>query len=197
MPPRTKETVLDAIDGYHSIPLDKESQPLTTFITEWERFMYLRTPQGYLASGDTYPRKYNEIIKDIPCKLKIVDDILVYDSNIEEAFYHTFDLLLQCAKNAIVLNTDKFQFYQDVVKFGGLQITPSRVTPSESMIQVILNFTAPRTITDTRSWFWLFNQVAWGYSLGPVIVKQNSKFSWNQSLEDAFKDSQRVIIDLV
>ena len=29
------------------------------------------------------------------------------------------------------------------------------------------------------------------------LVKQNSKFAWNQSLEDAFKDSKRVIIDLV
>ena len=42
VPPNTKKTVLDAVDGYHSIPLDEESQPLTTFITEWGRFMYLR-----------------------------------------------------------------------------------------------------------------------------------------------------------
>ena len=29
------------------------------------------------------------------------------------------------------------------------------------------------------------------------LVKQNSKFAWNQSLEDAFKNSKKVIIDLV
>ena len=29
------------------------------------------------------------------------------------------------------------------------------------------------------------------------LVKQNSKFAWNQSLEDAFKDSKRIIIHLV
>ena len=34
VPPKQKKTVLDAVDGYHSVPLDKESQPLTTFITE-------------------------------------------------------------------------------------------------------------------------------------------------------------------
>ena len=43
-----------------------ESQPLTTFITEWGRFMYLRMPQGYVASGDAYTRRYVEIIKNIP-----------------------------------------------------------------------------------------------------------------------------------
>lgn len=45
-----------------------------------------------------------------------------------EAFYHTFDFVLHCAKNGIVLNRDKFQFCQDVVQFGGPQITPSGVT---------------------------------------------------------------------
>ena len=61
----------------------------------------------------------------------------------------------------------------------------------------------PRIIIDARSWFGLVNQVIWAVWLGPVMlpfrdfVKQVSKFARNQSLEDAFKDSQRVIIDLV
>ena len=123
VPPNQKKTLLEAADGYHSLPLDKESQPLTTFITKWGRFMYLRMPQGYLASGDTYTRRYNEVIKDVPRKVKIVDNTLLYNSNIEGAFFHTFDFLLHCAKNGIVLNREIFQFCQDTVQFGGLQIT--------------------------------------------------------------------------
>jgi len=34
VPAGTKKTVF-FVDGYHLIPLDKSSQPLTTFITEW------------------------------------------------------------------------------------------------------------------------------------------------------------------
>ena len=94
VPPNQKKTVLDAVDRYHSVPLDNESQPLTIFITEWGRFMYLRMPQGYLASGNAYTWRYDEVIKDVPCKVKIVDDTLLYDSNIEGAFFHTFDFLL-------------------------------------------------------------------------------------------------------
>ena len=90
MLPRTK-IVLDAVDGYYSIPLDKESQPSTTFITKWGRFIYLRMPQSYLASGDAYTCGYDEIIKDIPGKVKIVDDTLLYDSSsIEVAFLSYF-----------------------------------------------------------------------------------------------------------
>ena len=73
-PPNTKKTVLDAVDGYHSVILDEESQPLTTFITEWGRFMYLRVPGDYLASVDTYTHRYDEVIKGIARKIELVDD---------------------------------------------------------------------------------------------------------------------------
>ena len=87
-------TVLDAMDGYYSILLDEESQPLMTFITEWSCFMYLRMPQGYLASDDANIHRYEEIRKDIPCKVNVVDDNLLFDKNIEDAFNHTLKYLL-------------------------------------------------------------------------------------------------------
>ena len=203
VPPNTKKTVLDTVDGYHSIILDEEAQPLTTFISEWGKFMYLRMPQGYLASGDAYTRRYDEVIKDIARKIKLVDDTLLYDTDIKEAFYHTFDFLTRCAQNGIVLSKDKFQFCKDTIQFGGLQITSSGVSPSESMLNAMLNFPVPKTITDARSWFGLVNQLAWAYSLSPImlpfrdLVKKSSRFSWNQTLEKAFQESKQVIVKLV
>ena len=102
-----------------------------------------------------------------------------------------------------MLNRDKFQFCQDMVQFGGLQITPSEVTPSKPMLEAILNFPIPKTLTDARSWFGLVNQVAWAYSLGPVmlpfrdLVKRDSHFAWDQGLKAAFQHSKQVIVDLV
>ena len=124
-------------------------------------------------------------------------------TNIERAFLHTFDFLLHCAKDEIVLNREKFQFCEDAVQFGGLQITPSGITSSESMLEPILSFPIPRTLTDARSWFGLVNQVTWAYSLGPVmlpfrdLVRQDSHFVWDKSLKDAFEHSKKVIVDLV
>ena len=65
VPPNKKKTILDAVDGYHAIELDAESQPLTTFPAEWGCYKYLRLPKGYLAAGDAYTRRYDEVIKDI------------------------------------------------------------------------------------------------------------------------------------
>ena len=120
VPPNTKKTVLDAVDGYHAKELDEESQPLTIFITEWGRYIYLRMPQRFLAVGDAYTHRYYEVIKDLPRKVKCVDDTLLYDSSIEESFYHTWDFLTLCAEKGIVINADKFQFCRDTATFAGL-----------------------------------------------------------------------------
>ena len=88
IPPNTFKTVLDAVDGHYTMLLDKESQPLTIFITKWGHYMYLHLTQGYLASGDAYTRWYDELIKEVSHKIKIVDDCLLYDHTIEQDFYH-------------------------------------------------------------------------------------------------------------
>ena len=47
--------------------------------------MYLRLPQGYLVSGDAYTRWYDELIKEVPRKIKIEQ---AEHHTIEQAFYH-------------------------------------------------------------------------------------------------------------
>ena len=45
-------------NGYHQVQLDKESSKLTTFITEFGRFRYSRSPQGLQSSGDAYTSRF-------------------------------------------------------------------------------------------------------------------------------------------
>ena len=92
IPPNTKKTILDAVDGYHSVILDEESQLLTTFITPFTphaRFCYVRCPQGLTSANDYYNARYDTIIQDFPRKQKIVDDVALWDDSIENSFWHT------------------------------------------------------------------------------------------------------------
>ena len=50
-------TTIDALCDYWQIPLDKEDQPLTTFITPHGHFIYLRGPKGFAATGDAFCRR--------------------------------------------------------------------------------------------------------------------------------------------
>ena len=203
VPVNSKKTVLDAVDGFHAIPLDDESKPLTTFITEWGRYRSLRLPQGYLAASDAYTRRYDDIIKNVQQKVKCVDDTLLWDPDIETAFYHTWDYLTLCANNGIVINKDKFQFCRDEVLFAGLKLTPTGIKPSDHIISAIRDFPTPKTITDARSWFGLVNQVAWSYAISPTmqpfreLVKPNTKFHWDTQLDKLFNESKQILISNV
>ncbi|XP_068241310.1 uncharacterized protein [Palaemon carinicauda] len=48
---------MDALCGYWRIPLAEEDQALTTFITPYGRYRYLRSPMGFSGSGDAYCRR--------------------------------------------------------------------------------------------------------------------------------------------
>ena len=200
IPTHKKKTVLDATDGYHAIPIDEESKPLTTFITEWGRYRYRRLPQGYLAAGDAYTRRYDNIIKDVKNKVKCVDDTLLWDDSIEESFFHTWEYLQICEDNGITLNKDKFQFCKDTVDFAGLKVTPSGIQPSDKILDSIKNFPKPTDITGARSWFGLVNQVAWAYSMQETmqpfrdLTKPGSKFYWDATLDKIFEESKKKLI---
>ena len=201
VPSGMKKTVIDATDGYHSIPLDEASRHLTTFITPWGRYRYLRLPQGFMAAGDAYTRRYDEIIKDVNNKVKCVDDALLYEPSISENYKSTWNFLKLCQDYGISVNANKFQFCQDNVLFAGLQITNSGIRPAESILAAIRNFPAPKNISDARSWFGLVNQIAWAYSNGKTmqpfreLVKHNHQFHWDENLERLFHESKDVLID--
>ena len=203
IPAHTKKTILDAVDGYHSVPLDEESQPLTSFITPWGRYMYTRVPQGWTGAGDAYTARYDSIISDVPRKVKVVDDTCLWDNSIEECFYHTWDYLTLCAENGVVFNADKFQFCQDTITFAGFNVTPNGVSPSNNVLAAIKDFPAPKDLQGARSWFGLVNQVSWAYATSKImlpfreLVKHKAKFTWDDLLQKIFDESKEKIISAV
>ena len=207
IPKNTFKTILDAVDGYQAVELDDDSQLLTNFITPWGCYHYLRVPAGLVDSGDKYTSRYDSIIQDIPRKVKCVDDTLLYDSTIEDAFYHTFDYLTTCASRGIVINASKFKFCEKNITFAGFQITSTGIKPADSTLKAIRDFPVPKSITDIRSWFGLVRQVAYAHSISSQLSPfrellknrngEKPKFTWNEQLQQLFDESKRHITNSV
>ena len=139
----------------------------------------------------------------MPRKVKIIDDTLLYDNTIEDAFFSTWDYLTLCANNGIVLNIAKFKFCRDTVEFAGLSITPTGPAPSERILAAIRDFPQPTDITGARSWFGLVNQIAWAYAISTImepfreLIKPNRTFYWDENLTMIFEKSKKLLIDMV
>ncbi len=191
---------MDAWNGYHSVPIREEDRHLTTFITPWGRYRYKTAPQGYIASGDGYTRRYDEIVSDIPNKTKCVDDVLFWADSLEESFFQAVQWLGICGRHGITLNPEKFVFGEGVVEFAGFQITLNCVRPCMESLQAIRNFPAPKNITDVRSWFGLVNQVSYAFSMAEKmlpfrqLLKPGTPFKWDEHLNTLFEESKSAII---
>merc|ERR1711867_424961 len=75
---------VDFPSGYFQLRLDKESQGLTVFNTEFGRYFFLRAPHGLSSSGDAFnanmDRFYSGIGKHL---LKQVDDMYIQATSMD------------------------------------------------------------------------------------------------------------------
>ena len=201
VPRNTRKSTFDAWNGYHSIALDPQDQHLTTFITQWGRYRYKVCPQGYIASGDAYTRRFDEIISDINNKTKVIDDTLMWSPSIEKSFFQDAKFLDTCGRNGVILNPPKFSFAKETVPFAGFEITPTTVRPCPQVLEAIKDFPKPRTITDVRSWFGLVNQVAYAFASAErmepfrTLLQPNTPFRWSEKLDRLFEETKTAIIE--
>ena len=74
------------------------------FLTPESRYRYRTVPQGFLASGDGYTHRYDEITREIKNMKRAIDDTLLYAANLEKAFTQVAEYLTLVRKNGIILN---------------------------------------------------------------------------------------------
>ncbi|KAK3732636.1 hypothetical protein QZH41_011401, partial [Actinostola sp. cb2023] len=189
--------------GTDSVPLRQSDRHLTTFITPFGRWQYARAPQGFLSSGDGYNRRFDAVLSNVERKERCVDATIHYDSDLEQHWWRTIDLLTRVGKAGIVLNPDKFQFAERSVNFAGFRVSASTIEPLPKYLDAIRDFPRPTSTTDIRSWFGLVNQVANYAQLRDIMapfkpfLSPRCKFSWPAELEEAFQASKQAIIEAI
>ena len=69
-----------------------------------------------------------------------MEDTLLYNYDIPNNFFHTFDYLKLCIDNGITFNEDKFQFCQLEIEFAGFKVTADGVKPSDEILKDVPEF---------------------------------------------------------
>ena len=76
IPKDSVKTVFDAWNAFHSVLIVEKDRHYTTFITPWGLYRYKRAPQGYLASGDGYTRRVDDLVAFFERLARIIDDTI-------------------------------------------------------------------------------------------------------------------------
>jgi hypothetical protein len=203
IPANTVRTVLDAWQGFHSVPIEPADVDYTQFITPWGRYRYLTVPQGFLAAGDGYTNRFDAITEGMDKQTRCIDDTALWDDDIEGCFKRTCDFLTRCGQAGIVFNKKKFQFAQQEIDFLGFRVTQQEVKPGTDFVQAVRDFPRPRDITGIRSFFGLVNQLAFAFAATATMepfkrfLSPDTEFGWTDELQTAFDKAKEHIIGAI
>ena len=132
-------TVFSKLDlkwGFHQIELDTESRDLTTFVTNEGLFRYKGLLFRVNCAPEIYQHTLQKVLHDCEGVRVIVDDIIVFGSNVKEHDVNLKKVLATLCSRNLTLNRDKCKFGMEKLIFmghvlskDGIQPTGERVNP--------------------------------------------------------------------
>ena len=190
---------LDCVQGYHQIELDEESSRMTTSLLPNGRFMFTRTPMGLNASLDGWCRRSDEAVQGIEGVQKIVDDILVCGSSMDELLERVRQVLTRCREHNLTISKKKF-YIGDEVKFAGHRIAKDGIRPDPDLVKSIPEYPAPKDKTQLRRFLGMANQFG---AFAPDIAHMSSNlrpltsstkaFVWLDAHDSEFNNMKKLL----
>ena len=195
---------LDAVRGYHQIPIHKDYRRLLCFLTHKGRFWYKRGPMGLNATGDEWCARSDAAIAGIEGVIKLVDDILIEAPDYDVLFERLDMVLARCLENNITISLRKLEVGEQVT-FAGFHVSANGVKPTEARVQGISEFPKPKCLQDMRSFLGLTNTLAnFRNDLSMIqsplreLTKPKVAWNWLPEQEEAFATVKKVLTsDLV
>ena len=193
--------VFDAKNGYWQVPLDDESKPYTTFITEWGRYRYKRAPMGLVSSGNEFCARTDRALLGVPGVHKLVDNILVFGQTYEELLGRIRQVFERCDKWGITLSKGKYQVGEEVI-FAGFVVNKQDTRQDPKLVDAIAEFPSPKNVTDLQSLMGLANRFSDSapdlkHAMKPLqgLLKKANAYVWGPKHEEALKAVKAIIIN--
>ena len=131
---------------------------------------------------------------------RIVDDVVIYDSDTTQHIDHVRQFLQRRAERQITLNTDKWEFAQSKVTFARFIVSEQGYCTDRSITDAISSFLTPANRTDLHVFFGLANQLSASTAmltnlLAPMrpLLSTKNEFTWLPDLDHAFTTAKKAL----
>ena len=186
-------STLDAYTGFYQIPLDSESQKLTTFITPFGRYCFQRVPFGITSAPEIFQRKMAELLQGIEGVVVIMDDILVFGKTESEHDENLEKVIRRLQEAQLRLNKDKCKFKCTSVDYFGHIVSSDGLKPQLEKVDAIKNLSPPENIHELRRILGLVNYLGkFCPNLSTIakpmsdLLQSDRAWLWSQDQQSAF-----------
>jgi putative transposase len=194
-------TTFDEANRFFQIPLHPSSQHLTIFMTSWGRCKFLRASMGLCSFSDEYNRRADRAFQDVKNSVRVVDDLLRFDSSFLEHVTGVCAVLSVASSAGITFSIKKFHFARSQIQWVGFQIQQGGISADPDKLRAISDFPQPTNITELRSFMGLVEQLA-GFSTDVVSAKgplrpflsTRTPFVWMADRDSAFSAVKKAFV---
>jgi hypothetical protein len=146
-------TKLDLHSGYHQIGVTEQDAWKTTFKTKHGLFEWLFMSLGLCNAPTTFMRVMNDVFKPFIDDFVIVylENILVFSGTWDEHVRHVKQVLDTLQREKLYLKLSKCEFGKTVLVYLGHIVGGGRLKIDPSQVDVIVNWTEPKSVTEVRS----------------------------------------------
>ena len=193
-------TKLDANRGYWQIPLDEESQLLTTFNTPFGRYCYQVTPFGITSAQEVFQKRMSQHFGDLEGVETDIDDIIVHAETEVKHDHRVHAVLERCEKINLTLNKGKCVFKVKEVTYIGHKLTQEGIKPDNEKVRAINDMPAP---IDKKGVERLLGTVNYLGKFIPnlatvtepirVLLRKDIEFQWAREQEKALHEIKSIL----
>ena len=145
---------LDLAQGFHQLPVDKNSIEKTAFTVENVHYEYTGIPFGLKNAPATFQRLMDKILMKYLHKFCFIymDDIVICSKSLQEHLQHIKLIFDELREHGLKMQLDKSEFLRKEVPFLGHIITPEGIKPNPDKIEAIIKYHIPKTQTEVRTY---------------------------------------------
>ena len=134
---------LDAKAGYWNIPLDEDSQLLTTFRTPFGRYCWKRLPFGLNVSQDIFQARMDILTEGLEGVANIADDLAIAGKNQKDHDKKLIKLMKRAADTNICFNSVKCDVSKPEISFFGNHYSEEGIKPDPKKLIDLKNMASP------------------------------------------------------
>ena len=196
-------STLDLASRYWQVKLSENARPKTAFATHTGLFQLAVMPFGLCNAPATFERLMSQVMRGLHWKrcLVYIDDILVFDNDLEAALHNLELVLDRVAEYGLQLKSTKCNLFRTSVPFLGHIVGRAGLECDPSKLSAVANWIPPTTTKGVREFLGFagyYRRFVPDYSMVAQalvhLLGKDCKFEWSTACQDAFEALRALLI---